>query len=111
MDSLSSIVAKVLHKHGLKYEAEASLVTHHANTWIADHVPELKESITACALKDDGTLLLECATSVAAQECQQHLPHLALFLKEDCGHSTVRTVRLIRSRQRETSSAPQKSSR
>jgi len=98
MDRVSSVIKKVLEKHGLRQHAEAALVVHHAEQWLQDALPNLKDGITAQSLGEDGTLLIECAHSVAAQECQIELPHLILFLREDCGHSSVRTARIVRSR-------------
>ena len=98
MDRLSEILPKVAGKRGLQKHVAASLAIHNANLWIKQHVPHLEGDLVARTLQEDGTLLLECAHSAAAQESQQHLPHLALYLREDCGYAGVRTVRVIRAR-------------
>ncbi|MDD4627933.1 MAG: DciA family protein [Candidatus Peribacteraceae bacterium] len=98
MDRLSSFLPQILNKRGLLVRAEASLVIHHAEQWLKETLPNLKDGITAKSLGEDGTLLIECAHSVAAQECQIELPHLILFLRDHCGHSSLRTARIIRSR-------------
>lgn len=103
MDRLSEILPKVLGKRGLKAEADAALVLHRAKEWISEHLPELKDSIAPQSLQEDGTLLIACLHSAAVQKCLAALPHLKIFLREECGFLPVRSIRLVRAR----SAAPQ----
>lgn len=98
MDRLSKILPSVLGKRGLKAEADAALVLHRAKEWLRERLPQLKASITPSTLQEDGTLLIACLHSSAAQECLAALPHLKIFLREECGFLPVRSIRLIRSR-------------
>lgn len=103
MDRLSKILPSVLGKRGLKAHADAALILHRAKEWLGERLPELKDSVSPHALQKDGTLLIACLHSAAAQECLSALPHLKIFLREECGFLPVRSIRLVRAR----STAPQ----
>lgn len=98
MDRVSQILPKVLQSKGLKQHADAALVLHRSRAWISEHLPNVRMSISPHSLQEDGTLLIECEHSAAVQECLAALPHLKLFLREECGFLPVRTIRLVRTR-------------
>ncbi|ALM09801.1 MAG TPA: hypothetical protein DEB30_03925 [Candidatus Peribacter riflensis] len=98
MDRLSHILPAVLQKRGLTQHADAALVLHRASAWLSEHLPAHRTILTPRALQEDGTLLIECDQSSAAQECLAALPHLKIFLREECGFLPVRTIRLVRTR-------------
>ena len=97
MDSLSSILPKVLHKRGLHGHATAALVTHKAQEWLRLALPALASSLRVEHLKD-GVLTIATAHAIAAQECLPLLPSLTEFLQRECKGSSVRDVRLVRAR-------------
>jgi len=98
MDRLSQILPKVLKSKGLKEHADAALVLHRAQAWISENLPAIRSVVFAESMQEDGTLLLACEQPAAAQECLAALPHLKVFLREECGFLPVRTIRLIRTR-------------
>ncbi len=98
MDHLRTILPSVLQKRGLKQHADAALVLHRANAWLSEQFPLLRGSLSAHSLEEDGTLLIACDKPAAAQECLPSLPHLKVFLREECGFSPVRSIRLMRTR-------------
>ena len=100
MDRISQILPGVLRAKGLKQHADAALVLHRARAWIAESLPDIRTAVSAQTLQEDGTLIIECGNSSATQECLAALPHLKLFLREECGFLPVRTIRLIRTRSR-----------
>ncbi|MDD5041463.1 MAG: DciA family protein [Candidatus Peribacteraceae bacterium] len=100
MDRLSQILPKVLQSRGIKQHADAALVLHRAQAWIAENLSNLRTSVFPQSLQEDGTLLIECKDSAAAQECLSALPHLKVFLREECGFLPVRTIRLVRTSKR-----------
>jgi len=96
MDRLSQILPGVLQSKGLKQHADAALVLHRARAWIAEHLPGIRASVTPRAMQEDGMLLVACDDAAAAQQCIDALPHLKVFLREECGFLPVRTIRLVR---------------
>ncbi|MDD4287224.1 MAG: DciA family protein [Candidatus Peribacteraceae bacterium] len=98
MERLSQILPKVLQSNGLKHHADAALVLHRARAWIAEYLPNIRTSVTPRSMQEDGTLLIECEDSAAARQCLDALPHLKVFLREECGFLPVRTIRLVRTR-------------
>lgn len=97
MDSLSSILPKVLHKRGLHKHAVAALVTHKATEWLTMALPSFLPYFHVDSLKD-GVLTISTTHSIAAQECLPLLPGLKEFLGRECTGSAIREVRLIRSK-------------
>ena len=96
MDKASSLLPKVLNKHGLKTEAEASLIVHHANRWLKSQ--EVPSDVCATQLKDD-VLILETKNSASAQECQSVSEDLLLFLKQKFPKTTLTRIRIQRMRE------------
>lgn len=99
MDSVSSILHRVLHKRGLHAHAVGSLVTHKANDWLRLALPYLANQLHVEHLRD-GVLTISTGHSVAAQECLPLLPSLMEFLQRECRGSTIRDVRLTRTLER-----------
>lgn len=97
MDSLSSILPSVLRKRGLHGAAVAALVTLKATEWLRVALPACADALHVEHLKD-GVLSISTAHSIAAQECLPLLRALKEFLQRECKDSSVREVRLIRSR-------------
>lgn len=99
MDSISSILPRVLHKRGLHGHAVAALVTHKATEWLNLALPALAKQFRVENVRD-GVLTISTTHSIAAQECMPLLPSLMEFLKRECKGSSVRDVRLMRARGR-----------
>lgn len=97
MDSLSSILPRVLHRRGLHKHAVAALVTHKAADWLRLALPALESYLHVDTVKD-GVLTISTTHSIAAQECLPLLPGLMEFLNRECKGSAVRDVRLVRSK-------------
>jgi hypothetical protein len=106
MNRLSTLLAKVIRKCGLQHHVEAGLIVHHANAWLSEHLPTLTGDVKASHFGEDGVLMLACAHSVAAQECQLCLPHLAVYLRETCSNISLKSIRIIRSRDMEAPFPP-----
>ena len=98
MDRLKVLPPNVLGSKGLQQHADAVLVLQRASAWIAEHLPNIRTAVTPRSMQEDGTLLIECEHSAATQECLSALPHLKVFLREECGFLPVRTIRLVRTR-------------
>lgn len=95
MDRLSSLIPKTLRKHGMKDEADAALVVHRAREWL------LKNSgVDGVVVKkfQDGILVLEAETSVAAQECRSMMEELLTALRDEFPALTIKETRILRSR-------------
>lgn len=97
MDSLSSILPKVLHRRGLHRHAVAALVTHKAFDWLRAAVPHCIDQLHVDSLKD-GVLTISTTHPIAAQECMPLIPALTDFLTRECKGASVREVRLMRAR-------------
>ena len=97
MDSLGSILPKVLHKRGLYRHAQAALVTHKAALWLKAALPSFTEQLRVGTFTD-GVLTIASTHSIAAQECQGFLPELTEFLNRECDGAAVRQIRMMRSR-------------
>ena len=95
MDSLSSILPRVLHKRGLHGHATAALVTHKAYDWLRAAIPNDIDQLRVERIKD-GVLTIASANSIAAQECMPLLPALTEFLKRECAGSVIREIRIVR---------------
>ncbi len=101
MDSLGSILPKVLHRRGLHAQASASLVTFKATEWLTLALPGLVHELTVEHLRD-GTLTIACGHPIAAQECQALVPGLLEYLQRECPSISIREIRLTRSSRRIT---------
>ena len=97
MDSLSSILPKVLHRRGLHGHAVAALATHKAGDWLRAALPHCFEQLHVQSLKD-GVLTISADHPIAAQECSPLLPALTEYLQRECKGVKVREVRMVRSR-------------
>ncbi len=97
MDSLSSILPKVLHRRGLHGHAMAAMATHRAHDWLRAALPHCIAQLHVESLKD-GVLTISATHPIAAQECMPLLPSLKEFLMRECKGCTVREVRMIRTR-------------
>lgn len=100
MDSLASILPRVLHKRGLHGHATAALVTHKTTEWLRAALPAFATHLHVDTF-NDGVLTICSGHSIAAQECMPLLPGLKEFLLRECKGSAVRDVRLVRSRKRQ----------
>ncbi|MBI3331347.1 DUF721 domain-containing protein [Candidatus Peregrinibacteria bacterium] len=99
MDSLRSVLPKILAKRGLKEHAEAALVVHKAQLFLESVLPTLSSGIHAEKL-ERGTLMIAVANSIAAQECQQLSGRLLEHLKAECPGVAVAEIRIRRSLER-----------
>ncbi len=95
MDSLASLLPNVLRKRGLLEHAEASHVIFKANEWLHTTFPDYADSLKASKFQH-GTLLIECADSIVAHECQQDLGKLLSYLQGLDQPKEVRDIRLVR---------------
>ena len=91
MDSVSSLLPKVLRKRGIKDEADASLVVFAANEWLKKH------AVLAMAKKlNGGTLFIEVASSIAAQECHGKSTDLLEEMQKQFPGILIENVRILR---------------
>lgn len=95
MDRLSSLIHKTLRKHGMKNEADAAFVVHRAVEWLRKHGDI--EGVTVMKLQD-GVLVIEAETSVAAQECRSMTEELLAALRAEFPAITIKETRILRSR-------------
>jgi len=93
MDRLSTLIPRALQKHGLKGQADASVVVHNANLWLSAH--EAPEGTKAIVLKD-GTLSIEVTSSTAGQECNALSEELLDFLKKQYPDVRISYIRVVR---------------
>ena len=96
MDHISSLLPRVLKKRGLHGQALASLAVHHAQAWLASHLPEHAGVLLVKKLSD-GTLHISAENSIAAQECSFRSEELKRFLQREC-ETTITEVRIVRGR-------------
>ncbi len=96
MDSVGSLLPKVLKKRGLHKHAEASLIVQQAQEWLEKKLPRFIQDLKVISFKD-GTLTISCANSIAAQECQQSAEDLKIFIFSECDGKSVEQVRCVRS--------------
>ena len=94
MDSLRSLLPKVLNKRGIATQAHASLVVHKAQEWLLQVLPALSAELKVQKVQD-RVLVIECSNSIAAQECSQLSARLLEYLQKECGKAPerVQTVR------------------
>jgi hypothetical protein len=99
MDSLGSILPKVLRKRGLYGHAAAAQVTFKAQQWITAALPGVASYLEVTHLKD-GVLTIAAQNSIASQECLQMLPSLREYLARECKGAVIRDIRLERAEAR-----------
>ncbi len=93
MDKVSSLLSKVLRKHGIKEEADASHVVFAAEAWLRSH--SAPEDAVAQKLQN-GELVIKVETSASAQECHA-LSHVLLHdLKTEFRTLPLDRVRILR---------------
>jgi len=97
MYSIRSVLPQVLRKRGLMRHAEASRLTFVAERWLAATLPALRGAL-AVERVQDGTLMIGCSHSIAAQECQFVVPALLTHLQRECGAQALTEVRVVRTR-------------
>lgn len=95
MDSVRSLLPKVLRRRGLYAHASASLVTLRAQQWLDGELPAFR-GIIAVPRFAQGVLEIECANSIASQECRSIIPVLLEHLTRECEGISVREVRISR---------------
>lgn len=95
MDSVQSILTKVLHRRGLARHASAARAAFVAERWVRDRLPMFSDAVAVGTCRD-GILTVQCSHSVAAQECQQLTPFLLDHLRGECGEGLVSEVRVVR---------------
>lgn len=93
MQKASTLLPKVLRRHGLKGEADASLIIHKANEWLEEH--EAPENAKATKLKD-GSLFIEVENSTSAQECLAISDDLLHWLQKMYDGSLIQKLRILR---------------
>ncbi len=103
MDSLKSILPKVLRKRGLHTQATASMVTYRAEEWLKKSLPRHQEAIRVLELSD-AVLTIECANGIALQESRFLTPALVAYLSQECKDALVREIRVIRTSRRTSQS-------
>lgn len=95
MDSVRSLLPKVLRRRGLYEHAAASFVTLKAQEWLTVELSACKGTITVPRFSQ-GVLEIECANSIAAQECRSIVPVLLDYLARECEGISVKDVRIGR---------------
>lgn len=95
MDQLSRILPGVLRKRGLLAHASTALVTHKAQSWLQEKLPEMATYLQVARLKD-GTLTILAQHAVAAQECQVLLEPLRTYLAQECPKERIESIRIQR---------------
>jgi hypothetical protein len=95
MDKLSSVLPKMLRKRGIEGHAMSSLAVHRAMQWMNERLPALQNFIEVKSVQD-GVLYIECAHSVAMQECQCATADLLGFLRLECPFSAIKDIRIVR---------------
>lgn len=95
MDSLRSLLPKVLSRRGIKNQAVAALIVHKAQCWLTETLPGL-HGIIAVQKMQDRVLVIACQNSIAAHECMQLAGRLLEYLEKECGScpERVQTVRV-----------------
>lgn len=92
MDHISTLLPKVLRKHGLKDEADASHIVFTAQEWL-----NARGQASASVTKfQDCTLFIEVQSSVDAQECHALTGELLTFLQNKFPDNKLEHIRLIR---------------
>ena len=99
MDSVGSILPKVLRKRGLHGHAVASFVTFRAQEWLDSALPQFRGQIAVRKLSH-GVLDIERPHSVALQECNAILPQLLETLRRECEGITIEDIRVHRARRK-----------
>ncbi len=95
MDSIHSVLSRVLRKRGLEREAVASQAVYAAEQALQQILPRVAALLkpTKCA---QGTLVIVAEHSIAAQECQAAIPQILAALDESLGSKIVTDIRLVR---------------
>ncbi|MFA7681599.1 MAG: DciA family protein [Candidatus Peribacteraceae bacterium] len=95
MEHIRTLLPAVLKKRGLHEHAIAALVIHHANLWIGQKLPAMRNELTARAFTNT-VLVIAAAHSTAAQECQQAATELITHLKHGIPEAGLTDVRIVR---------------
>lgn len=95
LDSLRSILPKVLYKRGLHAAAQASLLTYAAQRWLEECLPHLRRDIRVSQYKD-AVLTVSCRHGIALQECRHALPMLRETLSREYPQALLEEIRLVR---------------
>jgi hypothetical protein len=95
MDSLRSLLPKVLRKRGLHGQAVSSLVTFRAKQWLDRELPALADMFEVKSYAN-AILTIACGNSIAAEECHFLLPSLQEHLSRECSGIVLTEIRLIR---------------
>jgi len=95
MDSLQSLLPKVLRRRGLQGQATASLVVHRAQDWLRSRLPEFAAELEVKKVQD-GVLVIACRHSIASQECHGLSADLLRALQSEFPAQAPRELRLIR---------------
>ena len=93
MDHISTILSKVLKKHGLHDHAEAAQVTLHAQEWIISNLDVFQDQLIAKSFKDN-VLYIHSHNSVASQELNMKLEDLKKYMSGH--HGVAMEIRVIR---------------
>ena len=101
MDNLQLILARVLKKRGLQIHANAAHLTHVAQKELNLLLPAFSNQLFVQSFSQ-GTLLIESAHSIAAQECQAAIADLQRAIERACSVE-VKEVRIIRQTTRKAS--------
>ncbi|MDD4319789.1 MAG: DUF721 domain-containing protein [Candidatus Peribacteraceae bacterium] len=95
MDSLRSLLPKVLRRRGLAGQAGASHVTYVAQKWLQEVLPGLAAFMEVRHLKD-GVLTIACRNGVAAQECRHLSSRLLDHVRRECPDHAPEEIRLTK---------------
>jgi ribosomal protein S2 len=95
MDSIHSILPKVLRKRGLHGQAGASHIVFAAQRWLKGALPNFTDFLKVESLTH-ATLFISSTHSVASQECIPLLPELRAFLMKECEGIKITDIRIAR---------------
>jgi len=77
------------------------MVTYRAEKWLKSSLPRLCDAIAVHELSR-AVLTIECANSIALQECRFLIPSLQQELARSCPESVIRDIRVMRTSRKRT---------
>lgn len=95
MDRVGTVLPKILKKRGLHKHAQAALLVQTAQQWLERMLPRLKRELRAQSYKD-CILVIECQTSISAQECNAKKEELRQHLTATFAGCAITDIRLMR---------------
>jgi hypothetical protein len=95
MDSIRSILPKVLRKRGLEGHATSTHVAFRAQGWLEEHLPQFHGKISVAEFSH-AILRVSCSNGIVAQECRSLLSDLHSFLESEFPAVHVEQIQFLR---------------